>query len=115
MDGDGRFEVADIAIQNEDGGRRRVSYTDQSATQELVCDYIAGFDGGHSVSRSSIPRRVMIKYSYEFGYAWLAALVEAPVTGLSVMGVSDHGFAAQITRAPQLEPDFPPMRGRRRP
>jgi hypothetical protein len=37
------------------------------------------------------------------------------VTGLSVMGVSDHGFAAQITRAPQLEPDFPPMRGRRRP
>jgi p-hydroxybenzoate 3-monooxygenase len=63
MDGDVRFEVPDIAIQNEDGGRPRVSYTGQSATQELVCDYIAGCDGGHSVSRSSIPHRVLIKYS----------------------------------------------------
>ncbi|WP_158823230.1 4-hydroxybenzoate 3-monooxygenase [Granulicella sp. S156] len=100
MRGDVRFEVTDIAIQNDEDGRPRVSYCDASGPRELVCDYIAGCDGGHSVSRSSIPHGVLTKYNYEFGYAWLAALVEAPVTGLSVMGVSDHGFAAQIPRGP---------------
>jgi p-hydroxybenzoate 3-monooxygenase len=96
MGGDVRFEVTDIAIQNDEDRRPRVSYCDANGTHELVCEYIAGCDGGHSVSRSSIPHGVLTKY----GYAWLAALVEAPVSGLSVMGVSDHGLAAQITRGP---------------
>jgi p-hydroxybenzoate 3-monooxygenase len=100
MGGDVRFEVAGIAIQNHENGRPRVGYCNASGPHELLCDYIAGCDGGRSISRSSIPHGVLTKYSYEFGYAWLAALVEAPVIGLSVMGVSDHGFAAQITRGP---------------
>lgn len=98
--GDVRFGVTDIAIQNDEAVRPQIRYCDASGPHELICDYIAGCDGGHSASRSSIPHGVLTKYSYEFGYAWLAALVEAPVTGLSVMGVSDHGLAAQITRGP---------------
>ena len=100
MVGNVRFDVADIVIQNEENQRPRISYSDASGSHELVCDYIVGCDGDRGVSRSSIPQGVLTKYSHEFGYAWLAALVEAPVTGHPIMGVSDHGCVAQLPRGP---------------
>jgi p-hydroxybenzoate 3-monooxygenase len=43
----------------------------------------------------------LTKYSHEYGYAWLAALVEAPVKGDAIMAVSDNGFVGQLPRGPQ--------------
>ncbi|PCE25925.1 4-hydroxybenzoate 3-monooxygenase [Paraburkholderia acidicola] len=99
-DGDVRFAVADVAIYNEQDCRPSVSYSDSTGPHEILCDYIVGCDGDRGVSRASIPDGVLSKFSHEFGYAWLAALVEAPVTGQPVMGVSDHGFVAQLPRGP---------------
>lgn len=99
--GDVRFGVRGVEIQNEEGHRPRVTYRDASGLHELVCDYVAGCDADQGVSRASIPPGVLTTYTYEFGYAWLAALVEAPVTGHPIMGVSDHGFVAQLPRGPQ--------------
>nr|WP_314543239.1 4-hydroxybenzoate 3-monooxygenase [uncultured Massilia sp.] len=99
--GDVRFDVADVTIANEEGARPRVAFTDAAGRQEIACEYVAGCDGNRGVSRSSIPHGVLKKYSHEFGYAWLAALVEAPVTGHPIMGISEHGFVAQLPRGPQ--------------
>jgi p-hydroxybenzoate 3-monooxygenase len=101
MGGDVRFGVSDIKIQNEADQRPKVTYTDADGTHELTCDYLAGCDADHGISRSSIPDGVLTKYSHEFGYAWLAALVEAPVTGHPIMAISDHGFVGQLPRGPQ--------------
>ncbi|RWE80635.1 MAG: 4-hydroxybenzoate 3-monooxygenase [Mesorhizobium sp.] len=100
MAGDIRFSVTDVSIQNDEDRRPRVSYSDAAGAHEFVCDYIIGCDAEHGVSRASIPDGVLTKYSHDFGYAWLAALVEAPVTGHPIMGVSDHGFVAQLPRGP---------------
>lgn len=99
--GDVRFGVTDVTIQNESETRPHVSYSDASGAHQLVCHYIVGCDADHGISRSSIPPGVLTKYSFDYGYAWLAALVEAPVTGHAIMGVSDHGFVAQLPRGPQ--------------
>jgi p-hydroxybenzoate 3-monooxygenase len=99
--GDVRFGVGDVTIRNEDGGRPAVAYSDAGGWHEIVCDHIVGCDGDRGVSRASIPDGVLTRYTHEFGYAWLAALVEAPVTGHPIMGVSDHGFVAQLPRGPQ--------------
>jgi p-hydroxybenzoate 3-monooxygenase len=101
MGGDVRFGVGDVSIHNDEDSRPRVQYADAGGAHELVCDYIVGCDGDRGVSRRSIPEGVLTQYSHEFGYAWLAALVEAPVTGHPIMGVSDHGFVAQLPRGPQ--------------
>jgi p-hydroxybenzoate 3-monooxygenase len=98
--GDVRFSVTDVAIRNEDG-RPEVAYTDASGLHTIVCDYVVGSDGDRGVSRASIPDGVLTRYSHEFGYAWLAALVEAPLVGHPIMGVSDHGCVAQLPRGPQ--------------
>jgi p-hydroxybenzoate 3-monooxygenase len=100
MAGDVRFGVANVGILNEENLRPQVTYSDAHGSHALVCDYIVGCDGDRGVSRSWIPAGVLTRYSHEFGYAWLAALVEAPVTGHPIMGISDHGCVAQLPRGP---------------
>jgi p-hydroxybenzoate 3-monooxygenase len=100
MAGDVRFNITNVSIRNEEDQRPQVSYSDADGSHEIVCDYIVGCDGDRGVSRSSIPQDVLTRYSHEFGYAWLAALVEAPVTGHPIMGISDHGCVAQLPRGP---------------
>ena len=100
MAGDVRFDVSEVVIHNEDGHSPKVTYSDASGPHEVVCRYIAGCDADRGISRASIPEGVLTKYTHEFGYAWLAALVEAPVTGNPIMAVSDHGCAAQLPRGP---------------
>ena len=100
MGGDARFDVGDVSIRNE-GARAQVGYTDASGAHAIDCDYIAGCDADRGVSRASIPDGVLTTITHDFGYAWLAALVEAPVKGHPIMGVSEHGFVAQLPRGPQ--------------
>lgn len=101
MGGDVRFKVSNISIQNQENLPTKVTYADTNGAYEIDCDYIVGCDGSRGMSRSSIPTGVLTKYSYEFGYAWLAAHVEAPLTGHPIMGVSDYGFVGQLPRGPQ--------------
>ena len=101
MGGDVRFEVSDVTIRNEEGTLPQVKYTDANGTHEITCDYIAGCDADRGVSRASIPEGVITTSTHEFGYAWLAVLVESPVKGHPIMGVSRHGFVAQLPRGPQ--------------
>jgi len=101
MGADVRFSVENIKIINEAEGKPRVTYTDEQGDHKLVCDYIAGCDADRGISRASIPHDQLTTYTHEFGYAWLAALVEAPVTGHPIMAISDHGFVAQLPRGPQ--------------
>lgn len=101
MNGEVRFDATDVVIHNEEGQRPQVTYSDANGLHVLVCDYIAGCDADRGVSRASIPDGILTQYSQEFGYAWLAALVEAPVTGHPIMGISDHGCIAQLPRGPR--------------
>ncbi|QTO56319.1 4-hydroxybenzoate 3-monooxygenase (plasmid) [Duffyella gerundensis] len=101
MAGDVRFEVADVVITNEADRRPSVAYSDAGGHHEIVCDFIFGCDADRGVSRASIPDGILTRYVHEFGYAWMAALVEAPVTGDPIMAVSDHGFVGQLPRGPQ--------------
>lgn len=99
--GDVRFSATDVTIQNDEDRRPRVTYTDMGGSHEIICEYIAGCDADLGVSRASIPDGILTQYSHEFGYAWLAALVEAPVTGHPIMAISNRGFVGQLPRGPQ--------------
>ena len=101
MAADVHFNTTDIAIANEEEQRPQVRYSDANGSHDLVCDYVVGCDGDRGVSRSSIPLGILNTYIHEFGYAWLAALVEAPLVGHPIMAVSDDGFVAQLPRGPQ--------------
>jgi p-hydroxybenzoate 3-monooxygenase len=99
--GDVRFDVTDVTITNEDGQRPQVQYARDGQTRTIACDHIVGCDADRGVSRASIPSGILTTFSHEFGYAWLAVLVEAPVVAHPIMGASDRGFVAQLPRGPQ--------------
>jgi p-hydroxybenzoate 3-monooxygenase len=99
--GNVQFDVSDVTITNEEGQRPEVRYVQDKQEHVVACSHIAGCDADRGVSRASIPAGILTTISHEFGYAWLAALVEAPVVGHPIMGASDHGFVAQLPRGPQ--------------
>lgn len=99
--GNVQFDVTDVTITNEEGQRPQVHYVQDRQEHVVACNHIAGCDADRGVSRASIPTGVLTTISHEFGYAWLAALVGAPVVGHPIMGASDHGFVAQLPRGPQ--------------
>lgn len=101
LGGDIRFDVTDIKIQNEEGKNTQVIYIHANGSTNILCSYIAGCDADHGVSRLSIPKGVITTYTHEFGYAWLAVLVETPLVGHAIMAISDNGFVGQLPRGPQ--------------
>lgn len=48
------YEAEDVALHDFDSAQPRVSYKHKGVTHELTCDFIAGCDGFHGVSRKSI-------------------------------------------------------------
>ncbi|MGW3963687.1 4-hydroxybenzoate 3-monooxygenase [Amycolatopsis sp. NPDC005003] len=100
--GDLRFEAADISLDGLDTEQPRVRYRDAAGSATVIgCDFVAGSDGHHGVSRTAIPDGFLAGHTHEFGYAWLTVMTEVPAVPPAVMAVHSRGFAAQITRGPQ--------------
>src|SRR6201991_118073 len=59
------YEAADVPPHDFDGDRPRVSYVKDGVTHEIACDFIAGCDGFHGVSRSSVSAGIR---AFERGY-----------------------------------------------
>jgi p-hydroxybenzoate 3-monooxygenase len=99
--GDLRFEADGVSLHDVDGEQPLVRYQDSAgATRAIGCDFVAGCDGDHGVTRTAIPSEHLTRYSHEFGYAWLTVLAEVPANQQSIMALHSRGFAAQFPRGP---------------
>jgi p-hydroxybenzoate 3-monooxygenase len=98
--GELRFEAADVALGELDGPRPSVSYVHEGARHELECDFIAGCDGFHGVSRDSIPRALRREYELVYPFSWLGILAHAaPATDELIYGWHERGFALYTMRS----------------
>ncbi|MCX5529149.1 4-hydroxybenzoate 3-monooxygenase [Streptomyces sp. NBC_00006] len=103
--GDLRFGAQDVSLHDIDidtgTEQPTVRYRDaDGSTRTLTCAFVAGSDGYRGVSRTAVPDDVLTSSTYEFGYAWLSAMTQAPADPLAVLAVHSRGFAARITRGP---------------
>jgi p-hydroxybenzoate 3-monooxygenase len=100
--GDLRFDAADVAIHGINGERPVVSYTGpDGADHEIECDFVAGCDGDHGVSRASIPDGVLTAYTRDYGVTWLAILTDTLPPRYPSFAVGPRGYAAAFSRGPQ--------------
>src|SRR3954454_5427893 len=89
------FEVADVRVSD-----RRVSFGDSNGEHVLECDFVAGCDGFHGVTRGSIPDGVLSTYEHVYPYAWLGILARvAPSTDELVYCNHERGFALHSLRS----------------
>ena len=97
--GDLRFEVEGVRLEGIDGPEPRLVWPGGA----LACDFIAGCDGYHGVSRATIPPEALTLFHREFPYAWLGLLAEAPpFQDELVYARHEAGFALFSMRSPEL-------------
>jgi p-hydroxybenzoate 3-monooxygenase len=72
------YGVNDVEIVDASSDRPSVSYVSGGEKCRLECDFIAGCDGFHGVSRQSIPREVLKEYESVWPFGWLGLLADTP-------------------------------------
>lgn len=93
-DGKIEFDVEDVVIHRADTDTPHVTYASHGQAHRLDCDFIAGCDGFHGVSRQTIPLDVRKEYEKVYPFGWLGILSETPpVNHELIYANSPRGFA----------------------
>jgi len=88
------WQVEDVLLHDWDTPRPQVSFTHAGAHQELHCDFIAGCDGYHGVSRQAVPPQQRRQFERVYPFGWLGLLAEVPPLHEElVYAHHDRGFA----------------------
>jgi len=88
------WEACDVALSDWDAPRPRVTYTHRSVREEIRCDFIAGCDGFHGVSRASVPPDRLTAYERVYPFGWLGVLADVPpLSDELVYANHERGFA----------------------
>ena len=88
------YEARDVALQGFDGAAPSLTYHHDGVTHELQCDYIAGCDGYHGVSRASVPDGALKTYERVYPFGWLGVLADTrPVSHELIYSNHERGFA----------------------
>lgn len=96
-------EVENVVLHDLTSGAPYVSFTHEGAEQRLDCDYIAGCDGFHGVSRPSIPAEVRREYEKAYPFGWLGVLSHTPPVSDELIYASHaRGFALASMRSAAL-------------
>jgi len=99
-----RFGVAGVTLHDLETAAPRVRFTPDGEACELQCDFIAGCDGFHGVTRAAIPPGSRKEFSHVYPLGWLGLLVEAPPsTDELIYAYHPRGFALVSTRSPTLQ------------
>jgi p-hydroxybenzoate 3-monooxygenase len=94
-----RFDVEAVAI--EPAGRPRVRCRAAGCGEVVIdCDFVAGCDGFHGVSRASMPADVLNAFDRQYEFQWLVVLAAAPPSaGHAVYALHPRGFAGHMLRS----------------
>jgi p-hydroxybenzoate 3-monooxygenase len=94
------YEAENVTPHDFDGDRPRITYVKDGATHEIACDFIAGCDGFHGVSRASVKASAIETFERVYPFGWLGILSETPPVSHELI-YSNHarGFALCTMRS----------------
>jgi p-hydroxybenzoate 3-monooxygenase len=88
------YEALDVALHDFEDGRPYVTFTRDGERVRLDCDYIAGCDGFHGVSRRSAPQEKIRQFERVYPFGWLGVLSRTPpVDDELIYANHERGFA----------------------
>jgi p-hydroxybenzoate 3-monooxygenase len=97
------FEAAEVSLHDLQSEQPAIRFRHEGEAKELRCDFVAGCDGFHGISRDSVPRGELQTFSREYPFGWLGILAAvAPSSEELIYCYSDRGFALHSMRSPEL-------------
>jgi len=88
------YEAENVSVHDFDGSSPVVRFRKDGRDVELACDFIAGCDGYHGVSRASVPAGAIATFEKVYPFGWLGVLADVPpVRHELVYANHERGFA----------------------
>jgi p-hydroxybenzoate 3-monooxygenase len=95
------YSAHDVRLHDISGNRPRVTYATGGTSHEIACDFIAGCDGFHGISRQSVPADAIKAYERVYPFGWLGILTDTPPVSDELIYVRHpRGFALCSMRSP---------------
>ena len=95
-------QAGNVELHDLTSDRPYVTYDKDGASHRIDCNYVAGCDGSHGVSRQSIPASVMKTYEKGYPFGWLGIMSQTPPFPEMVYCYHSRGFALASMRNPML-------------
>jgi p-hydroxybenzoate 3-monooxygenase len=95
-------DATDVQLIDVTSDRPYVTFTHRGESVRLDCDFIAGCDGFHGVSRRAIPATVLREFEKVYPFGWLGVLAPTPPLTEIVYANHPRGFALASARSPTL-------------
>ncbi|MET4161834.1 p-hydroxybenzoate 3-monooxygenase [Marinobacterium sp. MBR-111] len=94
------YEASDVQPHDVKGDKPFITFTHNGEEYRLDCDFIAGCDGFHGVSRQTIPKDVRIEHERVYPFGWLGLLSDTPPCHDELIyAKSERGFALASQRS----------------
>ncbi len=101
--GEIHFEVEDTSVHDFTTDSPKIRFRENGETQEIACDFIAGCDGFHGISRPSFPAGTLQGFDRVYPFGWLGILSESPPPEKELIyAYHEKGFALYSMRGPSL-------------
>lgn len=95
------YNTSQVQLHELKGERPYLTFEHEGRSQRLECDYIAGCDGFHGVSRQSIPAGVLKEFERVYQFGWLGILADTPPVHEELIYANhERGFALCSMRSP---------------
>lgn len=93
--------VDGVVLHDMDTDAPHVTYRDADGTEHRIdCDFVAGCDGFHGVSRKTLPASVLREYEKVYPFGWLGILSDTPpVSHELIYANHERGFALCTMRS----------------
>jgi p-hydroxybenzoate 3-monooxygenase len=87
------YSAQEVQLSGFDGTQPRARCTVDGEAVEILCEYIAGCDGYHGVSRASVPADAIRSHEKVYPFGWLGLLSDTPpVSHELIYGRHERGF-----------------------
>jgi p-hydroxybenzoate 3-monooxygenase len=88
------YESSDVQLHDLKSDAPYVTFVHNGEQQRLDCDYIAGCDGFHGVSRKTIPEQSLEIFERVYPFGWLGLLSDTPPVHEELIYANhERGFA----------------------
>jgi p-hydroxybenzoate 3-monooxygenase len=95
-------EAQNVQLHDLASDKPFVTYAKDGEMRRIDCDYVAGCDGFHGVSRTFIPSSILRTFEKKYPFAWLGIMSETPPFPDIVYCHHERGFALASMRNPTL-------------